>query len=79
MIKTMLQTFYQIDFINFNYNDGDYFICRTMEGINEILNDIEHILDSEPNEKETPYSVIIKPVVMPREQYDKWLTETYGD
>lgn len=78
-METTTYTFYQINFINFIHNEGDYFICRTMDGINEILNDIDHILDGEPNEPETPYSVIIKPIVMTREAYDKWLQETYGN
>ena len=72
-------TFYKVDYINFSHNDGDYFICRSMEGVAEILHDVEHILDSEPDEKEYPYSVIIKPVVMTREDYDKWLEEAYGE
>ncbi len=75
----MKKTFFQVDFINFTHNDGDYFICKTIDEVGNILNDVEHILDSDPTEIERPYSVIIKPIIMTDAEYDKWLTETYED
>ncbi len=73
----MLQTFYQVDFINFQHNEGDFHICRTMDEVSKVLIAIESFLDSEPNEIETPYSIIIKPIVMTRNEYDNIIKEKY--
>jgi len=70
-----LKTFYKLSFINFNYNDGDYIIVKYIEDIVKILYDIDPILDSEPDYKDQPYSVILSPVVMTQQDYDKWRNE----
>ncbi len=71
-MKELQYTYFEVNYINFNHNDGDYIICENIEQVSTILKEVEHILDSSPDESNKPYSVEIKPKVMTKEQFATW-------
>lgn len=80
-------TYFQIDFNNFQYNDGDYIICRNLEEVYKILQECEHILDEEyiEDEDELGDKIIIKKniqitgIPMTKKEYENYLEKCYQD
>jgi hypothetical protein len=72
------QTMYEVSFINFTVNGGDYMLCRNMAEVAQLLErECDHILDDDPVDIDYPYSVVIKPKVMTLSEYEKLKQEYY--
>lgn len=70
----MKYTYYWIDFHGFNYNGGDYTICSNLTDMFKLLQEIEHVLDEQPEEWEHIKSVSVRGVVMTKLQYAEYLS-----
>lgn len=76
-------TFYYLDFIHFNYQDGDYMICKTLDQVFKVLEDCDGDLDTEPeisiddfgNKTPRHKSILIKGIPMTEKEYQKYLFE----
>ena len=68
----IIYTYYRLDFEGFNYNDGDYTICETLDEVREVLQGCDIDLDTPSEIGEPEKRIIITGIGMTPAQFNQY-------